>query len=189
MMDTANDALIDIESDRDGSQFFTSISPFANLSNIFLSQSMRGMRFSLKNAPPNLLVLHVRNLITNFQMGRIAARRVVAFMETVGQSVIPDRDEKRNARCDTGLTSNSEISISVFIGSALPRPAFIRAAPVNFFPKSSDILFSEIHKKTARQIKCACGSSGSRPNWKVGAVLDQPAPEVKHFTAMEATAK
>jgi hypothetical protein len=61
-----------------------------------------------------------------------------------------------------------------------PQPAFIRPAPINLAPKPRDVFFSKLHKrKTARQCKCACGSSPERANLKVEAVLAQPAGRKK----------
>lgn len=167
MMDAANATLHDIESSGDGSQFFTTLSPRAYLSNIGLSQSMGGMTLSLQNAPSDFPILHIRDLITNLQMGRIAAWRIVTFVKTMGRSIVTNRDEKRHAGCNESFGNDSKISVSVFIESSLPWPTFVWCSAFDFRPKSLDVFFGEIHKKTARQSKCACGSSGSRPNWKV----------------------
>lgn len=117
------------------------------------------------------------------QMPRIATGRIVAAVENVKRP-IPLRMCKSvsNSVRSYKAARNNHSPVTKRVCVPSPRPALIRPKHFHINPKMADFASCELHKrKTARQCKCACGSSPERANWKGEAVLAQPARENTHI--------
>lgn len=104
------------------------------------------------------------------QMRGVAARGIVTLVKhknsprlngTVGEY----------PRGTVGIHQRSIQDKSAVVGLATnssPFPAFVRVPNFDLHPESVELIQFD-HKKSARQSKCACASSGSLPNGKSGA--------------------
>lgn len=101
------------------------------------------------------------------KMRRIAARRIIAFVQH--PKTFRNRSYLKGI-CDVARSQHSSAKVNPAVSltaRARPMPALIGTTNDDSHPKTIQIEVCGIHKKNARQSKCARVSSGSRPNWKV----------------------
>lgn len=105
------------------------------------------------------------------QMGRITAEAHITGMANQQlHRIDAERDVEGDPMSPTVHSAReTKRAVAMRILTSSPQPAFIRRAAINLRPKALNIRGGKIHKKTARQYECACGSSGSLPNVKVEA--------------------
>lgn len=135
----------------------------------------RGVNFAACRVTSRSPIIGIHFPSSKSEMRRITARRVIAGVQNERCSWVSERDYASHAMGANMRAVHVGFPVSVFVHAHFPRPALIRSSPVNLAPKTVNFSLSQRHKKTARQCKCACGSLESLPNWKVSAVLAQPA--------------
>lgn len=114
----------------------------------------RGMFFSTGCPTLSHLIRHIIEIRPLKKVRWIAARRIIAGVENLKRCV---ENRIANLKGDSMghpmLSFCAYMAVSLAIFACLPNPAFIRPAPVNLAPKSSDVFFVECEHKKSRTIR------------------------------------